>query len=149
MVDKFEAHMCPTRTEEFIRPSGEKDTFSFEPLGFEYMPKMFRLLKKFYATMGKGSVNKEDFSEEEISKFFDTLDDESLNLIKDLIEGMMKESYPEEFKTPEGKKKMSRFMARNMMQLMGIVVEMNAPAPNEGPTAPETFRKDEPVTKST
>lgn len=127
MGDKFEEHMCPTETREFVRENGEKDTFSFEPLGFEHMPKFFRLIKIFYKSVGKEKVNTEEMSDEDISNFMETLDDESLNLIKELITAMMKESYPDEFKTPEGEKKMSKFMARNMMDLMSILIEMNSP----------------------
>lgn len=150
-MDKFEEHMCPPKTHEFVRESGEKDTFTFQPLGFEHMPKFFRLIKKFYKSVGKEKVNKDDMSDEDVSNFMDTLDDESLNLIKDLIESMMEESYSSEFKTPEGKNKMSKFMARNMMDLMSILIEMNSPhvSPDVSKVPKTMGAKDEPTGQST
>lgn len=151
MGDKFEEHMCPPKVHEFVRESGEKDVFTFQPLGFEHMPKFFRLIKKFYKSVGTEKLDKEDMSDEDISKFMDTLDDESLNLIKDLITSMMEESYPDEFKTDVGKKKMSKFMARNMMELMSILVEMNSPHVSPDiKKVPQTMgKKDEPTGQST
>ena len=66
MGDKFEEHMCPPKIHEFIRESGERDTFTFQPLGFEHMPKFFRLIKKFYKTVGTEKVNEKEMSDEDI-----------------------------------------------------------------------------------
>ena len=151
MGDKFEEHMCPPLTREFERKNGEKDTFTFQPLGFEWMPKFFGLIRKMYGTMDSKDMknfDKEDISDEEIKKFMETMDEGSWILIRELIEAMMKESYPDEYKTPESQKKMSRFMARNMMDLMSIMIEMNSPSTpaDIGPEKPKTFgAKDEPT----
>ena len=144
MRDKFEEHMCPSRTEIFKRKDGKEDSFTFEPLGFEYMPKFFVLVKKFYSSLGKTDnqgLSEEEIEEKDIQKFFDSLDEDSLKLIKELIHAMCKESFPDEFKTPENQKKMSRFMARNIMTLMMVMMEMNSPyveSPQE-PIKPNTF----------
>ena len=152
MGDKLEEHMCPPLTREFVRKNGEKDTFTFQPLGFEYMPKFFGLIKKMYGTMSSKDLknfDKEDISDEEIKKFMESMDNESWTLIKELIEAMIKESYPDEYKGSkpgEIPKKMSRFMARNMMELMSIMIEMNSPStPVKGTEdKPSTFgAKDE------
>lgn len=151
MGDKFEEHMCPPLTREFTRINGEKDKFTFQPLGFEWMPKFFGLIRKMYGTMDSKDMknfDKEDISDEEIKKFMESMDTESWTLIKELIEAMVRESYPDEYKgeDPVKLKKMSRFMARNMMELMSIMIEMNSPsAPGDiGPDKPSTFgNKDE------
>ena len=133
MGDKFEEHMCPPKSVELVRLNGEKDTFTFQPLGFEYMPKFFKLMKKMYKVAGdsKGIKDISDISDEQAGKFMESMDEESLTIITDLINGMVKESYPEEFKTKEGQKKMSRFMAHNMMDLMSVVIQMNSPSGSE------------------
>lgn len=155
MKDKFEEHMCQPKTQEFVRANGEKDVFTFQPLGFEWMPKFFGLVRKMYGTMDmkdSKKLDKNEMSDEDIKKFMETMDTESWNMIKELIEGMMKESYPKEFETPEGKKKMSKFMAKNMMELLPILIEMNSPSTPAGmsPEKPTTFGvKDEPTREST
>lgn len=115
-MNKFQAHINPTKTIELVRDNGEKDVFTIHPLPFKQLPKVFKLLESF-----KGFETTDDSKEMELEDFFKTFKPETIGLIQELVLDSLIVSYPDaEVKDLEG------FAQSNLFNLLPVVIEVNS-----------------------
>lgn len=130
-MDKFDAHINPTKNITLVRENGEKDVFTIHPLPFKYLPKIFDLLRVVQGLEGMDKKSNEDF--------FKTFNSETIELIQELGLESLKISYPE-IET----KKLEGFVNSNLFTLLPVVIEVNSFNMND----PEVKKKVEAMDKA-
>ena len=105
-MSKFSKHLG---LGEPLMIDGEE--FILQPLGTEYLPDLFKVMKSFSGAK-PGASTKDILS---------NMTDEGLNSLKILINKTLEVSYPN-----EDKKEMQQFGLRYMGQLMGKIMELNS-----------------------
>ena len=108
-MGKFEKHLNVGEPVEI----GE-DKYVLKPLTVEYLPKFLKLMKVF-SKMEK---------DQSMQGFFDSLDDESMQVMTDLLIETLKKSFPEEWKDNE--EETSAFGLKYMFILMPKILEINS-----------------------
>jgi len=131
-MDKFDKHMAKPAKVELGGDGEERDVFTLYPLGYEYMPKIFKLLKSTtsLASSMKGVTLDTDLSElskEQMDTLFSLFDEETITLIGELTMATLRASYPDQFKDDAGREKMKKFVAANLFELFTPIIELNMP----------------------
>ena len=112
-MNKFQAHINPTKTIELVRDNGEKDVFTIHPLPFKFLPKIFELLSVFQ------NLTPEDGSQD-LESFFETFKPETVGLVQELVLESLKVSYPDANVTD-----LEGFAQSNLFALLPVVIEVN------------------------
>lgn len=120
-MDKFEQHIAKEATLKLKRDNGEEDAFTFQPLPFKYMPKIFNLMKNMSKLKKFQDADLDKLSDEDTEMFFSAFDEKTMESMRELIMVMMKHSYPN-----EKDDKLEKFAAANMMKLFPILFELNS-----------------------
>jgi hypothetical protein len=113
-MNKFQAHINPTRTLELVRENGEKDVFTIHPLPFKFLPKIFELLEVFQ------NASKEQL-QDDVESFFKTFKPKTIELIQELVLESLKVSYPE-----SSLNDLEGFARSNLFSILPVVIEVNS-----------------------
>ena len=112
-MNKFEAHINPSKTLELTRDNGEKDTFTIQPLPYKFMPEVFKVLTTLKDFEG---VNEKDSG-----KFFELMNENAVKSIQHIVIESLKTSYPD-----EKVEILERFAANNLFEILPVVLEVNS-----------------------
>ena len=137
MTDKFDRHIVKPAELRLKTESGEEDVFSFEPLPFKYIPKVYQIIDMIGSMKTTGEDGKKIGDEEKGKLFMEELiKGNGIELAQELVSVTLETSYPDILRD-----KRDKFALSHLWEIFGIVMEMNAGAQNV-PTDIETIKKN-------
>lgn len=133
-MDKFERAMAKP-VKMVLELDGGKEEYEIHPLPFEYVGDIVKITKSLVRGQNVSDAKQYDeLTEEEKKKwlqehgkdFLESIDEETMNSIKVIVSKTLNVSFPEQYQTSDGKKKMDRFAMANWMEIFMVAMDANS-----------------------